>query len=100
MTELPLDLSLVDVLFWVGGMFFGLISGLSRFKQNPYRNLSIFLQVSILLVKMAKSYLDSHPDTKEKINEEIKKKLDQIIQQLYEYQRDNKVGNDRPRALG
>lgn len=78
-------LSPVDIL--VGGLAFivGSVSGIKKYQQTPYRNLSILLQVSLLIVKMAKYYFDTHPSAKEKVNHQIVVRLDRISTQLHQY---------------
>lgn len=84
----------VDVLFAGTGFLSGALVVLRRFKNNPYRNLSIFLQVSLLLVKITKHYYDSHPEAKAKLNQAIMIRLDKIVHQLDEY-----MGNKEPQVL-
>lgn len=85
MEALISNFSPIDILFSVFGFITGSLT-LSRWvKNNPYRNLSIFLQVSLLIIKMAKSYYDAHPEAKEKLNAQIRDRLDRISDQLYEY---------------
>jgi len=78
-------ISPIDVLFTGAGFLSGILVVLRRLKNNPYRNLSIFLQVSLLLVKFTKHYYDSHPQAKEKLNIAIMARLDKIVHQLDEY---------------
>lgn len=75
----------VDILIGLGGIVIGGFASLAKFKNNPYRNMSIFLQVSLLIIKMAKQYYDTHPDKKERLNKQIADRLDHISTQLYEY---------------
>lgn len=74
-----------DIIVGIFSFMAGAVAMLQRYKNNPYRNLSIFLQVSILVINMAKQYYDHHPDAKEKLNKKIVERLDKISDQLYEY---------------
>lgn len=79
------SLSFVDVFIGLFSFSVGSLATLRKFRSNPYRSMSIFLQVSLLLLKMSKSYYDSHPEAKKKLNAQIAQRLDKISDQLYEY---------------
>ncbi len=85
----------VDILFAGTGFISGILVVVRRLKNNPYRNLSILLQVSLLLIKFTKHYYDTHPESKAKLNVAIMARLDKIVHQLDEY-----MGKDKgPQVL-
>ncbi len=81
-------ISPVDLLFTGAGFISGIVVVLRRFKNNPFRNLSILLQVSLLLIKFTKHYYDSHPKAKAQLNTAIMARLDKITDQLEKYMGD------------
>ena len=93
-------LSPVDIVIGAFSFLIGSLATVGRFKSNPYRNLSIFLQVSLLIIKMAKSYYDAHPKAKEHLDAQLAQRLDRISDQLYEYMHGRREPADSGQPVG
>lgn len=79
---LPLDI-LIGVFSFSGGAF----AMWRRYRKSPLHNATLFLQVSILIFKMAQTYFNAHPHAKEKLNARIVELMERISNQLREYGR-------------
>jgi len=75
----------IDFLFGVFGFSGGILAAIKVLRRQPLRNASIFLQVSLLIIKMANHYFTTHPEAKEKINKKIEHLLEKISHDLKIY---------------
>lgn len=85
MTELHHILSILSPFdFFLGVFSFatGLAAAMRILKKSPVRNASIFLQIALLITKMAKYYFDSHPEAKEKLNTQTLAMMEKLSGQL------------------
>lgn len=80
----------IDILVGLVSFLSGILVMIRQFKKNPLRNASIFLQVSLLMVKMAQHYFETHPDARDKLNERTIRALEKISRQFDDYYNRNK----------
>lgn len=73
-----LHLSAIDFFIGVLSFIMGSGSTLVKLKRNPAKGISVFLQVSLIIIKMAKHYYDTHPEAKQKLNGEARGLLEKL----------------------
>lgn len=55
----------------------GLLTAVT-FRGNPFRGLSLFVQVTYMLIKMARHYYRTHPDAKKKFDKRMTDYFDRM----------------------
>ena len=79
------SLSPIDLFVGFFSFLAGSVAMIQKFKRNPMRNAGLFLQVSLMLIKMAQYYFKSHPEARQKLNDKTINMLEKVSRQMEDY---------------
>lgn len=65
----PIDIA-IGVISFIIGRF--------TFSKDKNRSIGLFLQVSLLMIRMAKHYIDTHPEAKKKLSRHYQLTVDEL----------------------
>lgn len=72
------NFSFIEFIIAIFTVVFGASFAWFRFRKVTIREIGIFLQVALILVKMAKHYYDTHPESKKRLDGKARKYLQKI----------------------
>ena len=57
---------------------FSYLAGSQIAKRGKYRSIGIFLQVSLLVMRITKHYFDTHPEARATVNPKLRKQIESL----------------------